>query len=332
MSLRYTYQKTEQIGRLLEEIEVLKKVFDILPPIPHREETIRRQSLLKSSVYSARIEGNPLQMHNVSYLSLERGSPDQSKKEIFNILKTLRFLQNQNPSTLITADMVKRLHAIVMDGLTPDAGMLRTEVSAIFNQAGVAIYMTPPPSEIAGKLDELMQFINTSDEKGPIIAALAHFDFEKIHPFLDGNGRVGRTLSTLILKTKGYELRGLVSFEEYLENNRQYYYDCLNTKSADITDFVEFFLQAMAHEAELVLSQLKSLPQVEEIEETLLPRRQEILSIIRDHQLVSFDMLQRRFIKVPSSTLHYDLKQLLKLQLIQKKGSTRGACYVPVER
>lgn len=332
MSLRYTYQKTEQIINLLQQIDVLKTVFDILPPIPHREETIRRQSLLKSSVYSARIEGNPLQMRDVSYLSLERGSPDQSKKEIFNILKTLRFLQNQNTSNLITTDILKRLHALVMDGLTPDAGMLRQEVSAIFNQAGVAIYMTPPPSEISSKLDELMQFINGSDDKGPIIAAIAHFWFEKIHPFLDGNGRVGRILATLILKTKGYELRGLVSLEQYLENNRQYYYDCLNTPSADITDFVEFFLQAIAHEAEIVLNQLKSLPQMEDVEDSLLPRRQEILSIIRDHQLVSFDMIRRRFVKVPESTLHYDLKQLLKLQLIQKKGSTRGACYVPVER
>lgn len=329
MSLRYTYQKTEQIGRLLEEIEVLKKVFDILPPIPHREEKIRRQSLLKSSVYSARIEGNPLQMHDVSYLSLERGSPDQSKKEIFNILKTLRFLQNQNPSTLITADMVKKLHALVMDGLTSDAGMLRTEVSAIFNQAGVAIYMTLPPSEIAAHLDDLMQFINTSDEKGTVIAAISHFAFEKAHPFLDGNGRVGRILSTLILKQKGYEFRSLVSFEEYLENNRQYYYDCLNTSLTDITDFVEFFLQAIATQAEAALHQIKSLPQLDEIEETLLPRRQEILSIIRDHQLVSFDMIRRRFMKVASSTLHYDLKQLLKFQLIKKKGSTRGVCYAP---
>jgi len=61
----------------------------------------------------------------------------------------------------------------------------------------------------------------------------------------------------------------------------------------------------------------------------LLPRRQEILNIIKDHQLVSFNLIERRFPSIPPSNLHYDLQQLLKANLIKKLGRTRGVLYVP---
>jgi hypothetical protein len=61
----------------------------------------------------------------------------------------------------------------------------------------------------------------------------------------------------------------------------------------------------------------------------LLPRRAEILGIVRDHKMVTFDTIRRRFIPVAISTLHYDLQQLMKVGLIRKLGSTRGALYVP---
>ena len=67
----------------------------------------------------------------------------------------------------------------------------------------------------------------------------------------------------------------------------------------------------------------------EKPEDTLLPRRQEILAIIRDHKLISFDFLKRRFYKVPASSLHYDLKMLQKKGFIKKLGVTRGVLYKP---
>lgn len=69
-----------------------------------------------------------------------------------------------------------------------------------------------------------------------------------------------------------------------------------------------------------------------QIEDALLPRRREILLIIRDHKQVSFDFIKRRFVGTPSSTLHYELQQLMKAKLIRKLGITRGALYVPFKK
>lgn len=146
---------------------------------------------------------------------------------------------------------------------------------------------------------------------------------------MDGNGRVGRALTTYILKKKGYGFQGLVSLEEYLDQNKSDYYDLLDSGKLNITPFIEFFLQALTFQAKKALEEIKTKPYGDTDEDSLLPRRKEILDIIRDHKMVNFDLLRRRFMSVAQSTLHYDLKMLLKQNLIKKMGMTRGVYYGP---
>ena len=98
----------------------------------------------------------------------------------------------------------------------------------------------------------------------------------------------------------------------------------------DITDFVEFFLEAIAVSAEKAVEQLQASK--EDATETLLPRRQEVLTIIKDHKIVSFNFLKRRFQKVPDSSLHYDLKMLINKGFLKKLGATRGVLYAPKQQ
>lgn len=327
MNINYTYQKTQIIEKNIIRIEVAKNVLELLPQLPHIEETLRRKSLLKSSLFSAQIEGNTLEIGEIEN-SLSKDSQQKEKKEVFNILKTLKWLHSNYNSLQVTIEILLQLHSMVMESISYQAGKLRHEPSAIFNQAGVAIYMTPPPSQILDLLNSFITTINQSHDHPSINAAIAHFTFEKIHPFLDGNGRVGRIISSLILKNAGYGFRGLAVLEEYLNNHRETYYDCLSTDGKDITVFVEFFTKGVAESAELTINQLKDIKD-EKPFDTLLPRRQEILLIIKDHQLVSFDFIKRRFPTIPKSTIHYDLSMLLKKGFIKKLGSTRGVLYSP---
>lgn len=326
MRLDHFYQKTPKIKTSLEQLNVIRRVIDLLPRLPHVEENLRRESLLKSSLFSARIEGNSLKLEEINYTSIEKPTKIIAKMEIANILRALRWLySNQAPKNL-NLKLILRLHELVMANLSPDASRFRHEPSAIFNQAGIAIYMTPPPSQINDLISQLIVKFNTLKEEVPVKAATIHFLFEKIHPFLDGNGRTGRLLSTFILNNAGYGFRGLVSLEEYLENNRQDYYDLLAQNGKDLTGFIEFFLEGLTVQAEKTVNRLKEI-KTELPEDSLLPRRREILEIIKDHQTVSFDFLKRRFRAIPSSNLHYDLQKLLKDNFIKKLGQTRGAVY-----
>lgn len=328
MKLDYYYRQTQKITENLEQLKVLVKVIELLPQLLHIEENLLRESLLKSSLFSARIEGNKLSLPDLRFISLEHKSSDVSKIEVANILHALHWVYTKSPKKISEATIFK-LHQFVLNDISPNTGHLRREPSAIFNMAGVAIYLPPPPSDLPSLFQQLVSIINTSSEPGPIKAALSHFAFEKIHPFLDGNGRCGRLLSTLILKNSGFGFRGLVSSEEYLEEQRQTYYDLLALNQKDITAFVEFFLEGLKIQAEKTTDNIKNV-KLEKPEDKLLPRRREILEIVKNQQMVSFDFLKRRFKKIPDSTLHYDLSQLMKEGFIKKLGTSRGVLYSPI--
>src|SRR3989344_92609 len=325
MEQLYTYKKNTKINELLVRIEVSKKVIDLLPQLPQIEANLRRQSLLKSSLFSARIEGNTLELHEIDE---SRKSKAREKKEVLNILKALEWIHSPRSPKLITKEVLLILHEYVLDGVGTDLGKFRSEPSAIFNQVGIVVYMTPPPTHLPYLLDQLISYTSREDDHPAVTAGVSHFTFEKIHPFIDGNGRVGRLLAALILKQRDFAFRGLVGMEEYFNEYRSDYYNLLSITDNDITLFVEFFLKGIAESAEKTFEQLKGA-KGEKPEDTLLPRRQEILQIIREQRLCSFNMIKRRFRKIPDSSLHYDMQILLKKGFIKKLGSTRGVVYSP---
>lgn len=318
------YTLTPKISQLLSSIESSKEVVESIAIPPEIELNIRRQSSLKSSLFSARIEGNDLTLETLPKAS----SKDQKRMEVFNILKALNLIHSRHAKDLSLKDLLQ-LHQTVMTGLIEksDLGRFRVESSAIFNAAGIAIYLPPPPRQINALLTKLIDYTNSQKEPfTPIKACLAHYLFEKIHPFLDGNGRVGRLLLQAVLTKGGYGMKGLVSIEEYLDKNRSEYYRSLEEVERDVTEYLEFMLEAISEtalEAKKIVLEKKGA----EAEDYLLPRRAEILNIIKDHILVNFDQIRRRFMDVNERTLRYDLKKLQDDGFIRKRGTTKGAFY-----
>lgn len=318
-----TYTKNENISNLLHTLDVLKKAFELVSPPKQTLTYLRRASHLKSSLYSARIEGNPLELHDVSDTSINI-SGSIHKQEIANILKAMSFI-DQISTIVVDIPFLLSLHKDVLNQLSSSAGKFRIEESAIFNQAGIAVYLAPAPQSIRQLANELCTYYKTSNDPVPIKAAVSHIWFEKIHPFADGNGRVGRLLSYAILKSAGYDFGGIVPIEEYIESHRSEYYQTLGKDVQNVTLFVEYYLNALASQAHTSLEEVKN--PVPHHRAHLLPRRAELLDIISDHHAVSFDFLTRRFRAIPTSTLHYDLAQLVKSGYITKLGSTRGTLY-----
>lgn len=318
------YFLTPQIAQLLQSIEGSREVINTVTIPPEVETNIRRQSILKSSLFSARIEGNPLGLEELH----KRPSKDQRKLEVFNILKALNLIHQKGFKDL-TVKQILKLHQLIMPGLSDkkDLGMFRHDLGAIFNSAGIAVYLPPRPSKLPSLMSKLVNFINSSKEPFvPIRASLAHYSFEKIHPFLDGNGRVGRLIFQAVLQKGGYGMKGLLPIEEYLDSHRSEYYQSLEASEKEASEYLEFMLEALEQTA-LKAKQLVLEKQKLEAEDYLLPRRAEVLNIIKDQRLVTFDTIRRRFMAVAERTLSYDLKKLQDAGLIRKRGTTKGVYY-----
>lgn len=325
MDIPHTYTITNKIITLLTKIEANKTYLQTLTIPDKIISNLTHQTLLKSSVYSAQIEGNTLSPEDIESKS-EEEEKQYERQEIHNIITALSYIRDKGVPEIIDIPYLLQLHKLVMNKLihTSHAGVLRKEPSAIFDAHGSVVYMTPPPSEIDNLLLNLLNFINNTETFPLVKAPLAHLAFEKIHPFLDGNGRVGRLLFQAILAKHGYHFNWLLSIEELLQQRKQTYYSLLEQNNG--TEFIEFLLDILFEESERLKSQVNNFNDPAE-EDFLLPRRREILEIIRDQNMVSFEQIQRRFLKIPARTLRYDIQQLEKKGFIRKIGTTRGALY-----
>lgn len=317
------YTITEEMSSVITKIDALRYFMTSHNISPIIKEKIHRTSLLKSSLFSARIEGNPLKMEEII-----RTEENEKKLEVFNILKALQLVDRLTiGGKIITLTFLKQIHKEVVRGLRRDAGILRKEASAIFNQAGVAIYVPPPHISITSLLEQLLLYVNTKREKFPLICAfIAHLVFEKIHPFLDGNGRVGRLFTFAVLKRNNYDFGISIPFEEYLDKHKEDYYYYLDTGMKDPNSYLFFMLNAFLSQCEQIKETLIRETNDEE-SLNLPPRQEEIFNIIRDHRMISFDYIRRRFLKVPERTLRYDLKRLYDQNYILKIGKTKGSFY-----
>jgi Fic family protein len=315
----FNWQETDEIGKLLNQLEALKIVIEKFPPRPERMEDIRRRSLLKSAVYSARVENVPAHIDD----------PLVHKKiEIRNLLSAYSFLTSASAPRILSETLIYHLHRLVLKDLSGTAGEYRAEPWAVFNQAGVAVHLAPVHFKLAGLMKDFIVYINQFSAPVPVKAAITQFIIEKIHPFADGNGRVGRLVSAYILTSGGYGLSGLVPIEEYTDNHRDAYYTAL-LPGNNCTEFISYFIQALVVQANSAVEEYSSLNSLPPLNSNLLPRRQEILNIITDHPLSSFNFICRRFPTIKPSTIHLDLQQLQKQGLIRKHGISRGVVYSP---
>jgi len=323
MKIPPRYQMSSEILDLIAKIDANRIFFSTVDIPKLVKEKIQRVSLLKSSLFSARIEGNPLTLENIRY-----SSEIQRRIEIENILKAIRRIDKEYVhQKKITKEIILNLHKLVLDNIGSSPGKFRKEIGAIFNQTGVAVYVSPAPTQIPSLLDRLLDYIIDDKEKFPLITAfIAHLIFEKIHPFMDGNGRVGRLLIFIILKSKGYHFGLTIPFEEYLDIHKDDYYYYLDIGLEHVGSYLLFMLKAFYEQSEKIKESLTN--KMSKKETFFLPLRQEeIFNIIKDHAVVSFDFIRRRFLKIPERTLRYDLKKLGDLGLIIKIGKTKGCIY-----
>ena len=197
---------------------------------------MRKNSKKKSSYASNRIEGNPLTENQASEV-IERDphrhflKPEQEIRNYFLALNMLEKMAEQREA--FSLEMILKVQAVVEKGASKEKIGLRgpmppgTLFAVYDSDTGAAEYIPPEYSDIPELLDELVEYVNTTDDHPLIIAGIVHYQLVTIHPFEDGNGRTARLLSGYLLDYYGYGFNGIGSLEEYFAYDSDEYYASL---------------------------------------------------------------------------------------------------------
>lgn len=197
---------------------------------------LRKNSKKKSSYASNRIEGNPLteQQANDAIESDSHKHFLKPEQEVRNYFMALNLLEEKiKKKEPFSKDMVLEIQALVEKGASKEKIGLRGPMPpgflfAVYDaKSGNADYIPPEYSEIPELLDELTEYVNTTEDHPLIIAAVVHYQLVTIHPFEDGNGRTARLMSGFIMDYYGYGFGGIGSLEEYFAYDADEYYHSL---------------------------------------------------------------------------------------------------------
>jgi Fic family protein len=214
----------------------------------------------REAVLSSRIEGTQASLSDLFLFEAAKSEPSQAPdvREVANYVVAMRHGLKRLPELPLSRRLVREIHEKLLTGVrgqeqTPGEFRNRQNWVGPKNcRLEDAVYVPPPVNEMDTLLDDWEKFAHKRDLMPPLVqCAILHSQFESIHPFLDGNGRVGRLLITLFLCEREHLSQPFLYLSGYLEKNRSEYYESLQKvrENGDWNGWISFFLRAVAHQA-----------------------------------------------------------------------------------
>jgi Fic family protein len=270
VTFRPTYILTPRILRQLKTIERTCGFLSAVRLQPEWIQEVRSETEVREALASVQIEGNSLTLEQAFELSEELPARElrDSEREFCNYLQAFQAIEplhGERDERLNKGDLLN-LHRTLVSGVrggSRGAGELRREdvrVGDIVNGQTIIHHNPPTWNVIEGEVEALFDWLEAGKTKGdgaddpwihPVIqAGILQHRLVYIHPFLDGNGRSARMMTTLLLYQRGYDFKYLFELSEYYNQDRDRYYEGLRTadRSDDYTEWLEYFLGGFSHQ------------------------------------------------------------------------------------
>lgn len=333
MSFDPTFAITARLLRDLETIaDVRAKIASAsihLTWVPQLQQDSRQRGAHASTA----IEGNPLTLAEVR--ALEAGSPlpdrtERSRREILNYFAGLRFVEKRAAKkTAISHEDLFRLHTLlareVMD--QGEAGRYRSI------RVRVGRHLPPTAEMVSGLMGELLDWWNKKSDEwpAPLTSAILHYQFEEIHPFGDGNGRVGRMLALWELYRRGFDTHHIFSVDEFYWEDRSRYYENLaavHRKGGALSGWLEYTTEGLRKTLERVWLRVQQLAARAGKKKTVLrPKQEQLLHLLRErHGLNPPDLWSA--LGVTKQGAAHILQPLLKAKLVKRIGTQKNGRYI----
>lgn len=340
---RPAFSITNKILKNIGEIEAAKEVIEHAPLLPYWEKKFQDEAILRTTHYGTHIEGNELSLSQVQkVLDGEKiVARDRDVQEVINYRQVVDFI-GRKKNDAVDEDTISSLHKLTVAKLLEDtvSGKYREKEVVIRNSITGEVSFRPPRAiEVEWQIKDLIEFIDTEKDIHPVLkAGIVHYEFVRIHPFLDGNGRAGRALSMLVLFRDGYDIREFFSLEEHFDRNPDDYYKALQSvaqNNGDVTEWLEYFTHCLAIELSKIKEKIEHISIDNRLKEKLggtpvmLTERQlKIIEYIQEVGYLENKVFESLFPDVSEDTALREVQDLVKKGIIVKKGKTKGVKYL----
>jgi len=258
MAFKPTFTTTSIITNALTKIERARGFLEAATLSDDWIRTMQHKALVQEAHSTTHIEGTQLTLEQSERLLAGEKVPEarsDDSKELLNYRDAFELVTDYiNEGAPITEGLVREIHKRLVQGVRGNAaapGTYRKVPNFVVNSVTKEVIYTPPSAnEVPRLMSELVHWINQSNDLNPVLlSGLAQFQLVHIHPFLDGNGRSARLLSTLCLYQSGYDFKRLFTISEYYDRDRSEYYKAIQSvrdNNMDMTNWLEYFTAGLA--------------------------------------------------------------------------------------
>lgn len=287
----------------------------------HQSPQLRKQNRIRTIQSSLQIEGNTLSVDQITAIMENKKvlGPANEIKEVLNAIKTYDQLNKLN---FKSEKSFLKAHKELMDGLVSSAGKYRSKSVGIVKGKQLT-HLAPSHNQVPSLMNKLFDYLKKSDDLVLIKSCVFHYELEFIHPFLDGNGRMGRLWQTLILRDK-YPVFEYLPFETLVNATQKDYYKALSrsNKSGKSTFFIEYMLNVIDISLNDLMNYkgkiMKDIDRLNYFVSTGVKEfsRKDYMKVFKD---------------ISTATASRDLRKGVELSLIKKIGEKNNSYYVVVE-
>ena len=322
----------ERLLKLLVEANKQLAQLDTASQLISNIELFVSMYVRKEALMSSQIEGTQCTLEDILDPQLD-ASANADVSDVINYVKAARFALKRLETLPICSRLLRETHAVLMEGVRgqeKSPGEFRRSQNWIGPSGSTlksARYIPPNVEDMEIAMSELEKYINENDRYDPLIqAALIHYQFETIHPFLDGNGRIGRLLILLYLMEKNLLSKPVIYVSYFLKMNQIEYYDRISEvrRNGNYEQWVVFFLEAVGSAAKDALESVRKLSTLHEKNMVRLPKSnrrrdnvRELFDYLEQHPIIEIKKTAAD-LEVSYNTVSAAVKKLMELGILKE--------------
>lgn len=316
-SMKPPYDITPKILKLISSIS--EKIGEVNANYLNKQSPqLRKQNRIKTIHSSLQIEGNTLTEEQITAL-IENKRVIGPEKDVLEVLNAIKVYEKLEEYKFTSGKSFLKAHLELMNGLIESAGKYRKQSVGIVKGTKVE-HIAPPYENVPYLMKDLFEYLKDSEELTLIKSCVFHYEMEFIHPFLDGNGRMGRLWQTLILRSE-YPVFEFLPFETLISKTQNEYYKslALSDKSGKSTNFIEYMLGVIEKSLESLLNYnnrvLKDIDRLEYFSKLDIKEftRKDYMNVFKD---------------LSSATASRDLKKGIEINMLESIGNLNKTKYI----